>query len=77
MLDVEKIAKLYEFGALRVYEVSYFDVITFTVKLELRTFSEARAMKVHGELEKSGFTASVRDYFVRFDGAYAIQNHQQ
>jgi hypothetical protein len=69
-MNVEKATKLYEFGALYVYEVSYFDPIAFKVKVEYRTFSEAVAKSKYDELVAASFKAEVRSYPVRFDGVW-------
>jgi len=71
MLDLQKIERLYEFGALIVYEIKYFDSIMFETKIDLRTFSEEKADSRLKELRDIGLTAAKFSYFVKFDDAYS------
>lgn len=64
--------RLYAFGALMVYRVSYFDPVMFrTINLP-QTFSEERAKETAESHRRSGFAVSVSWELVRFDGAFRL-----
>lgn len=71
-LDVEMIRKLYAFGGLIVYRVSYFDAVLFSVETRRVTFSQEAAKAELERLKLAGFTAEIESFLVGFDGAFSI-----
>lgn len=70
-LDEEVMRKLYVFGALLAYRVSYFDPLRFEVVHLPLTFNESVAKAELDTKKSHGFTAGMAELFVRFDGAFA------
>jgi hypothetical protein len=71
MLNLKTIQKLYDFGALMVYEVIRFDELTFKTIIEMRTFSEETAKEKYEYFKRAGFKVTIGSYFVKFDEAYS------
>lgn len=72
-LNMEVMQKLYEFGGLAVYRVSYFDPVIFKIVTRKPTFNEDAAKEELNQLSKAGFPASLETFMVNFDGAFAIR----
>jgi hypothetical protein len=70
-LDEEVMRKLYAFGGLLAYRVSYFDPMRFEVAHLPMTFHKATAKAALAAKKRDGFTAGMAEFLVRFDGAYA------
>lgn len=70
-LDFDVMRKLYDFGGLNVYRVTYFDPILFKVTSGYFTFNEETAQAEIDRLKRAGFTAGMESFIVKFDGAFA------
>ena len=69
-LDKAMIGRLYEWGGLYIYRVSYFDPILFkTIKLPA-TFNEDSAKETIESYKRSGFAVALTTELVKFDGAF-------
>lgn len=73
-LDIELMEKLYQFGAITVYQVSYLDPITFRVIDLPLTFSEKHATEQLEHKKQAGFQVNLRELPIRFDEAFSICN---
>ena len=70
-LDIEMMRRLYDFGGLLAYRVSYFDPVSFSVAHLPATFQESAATAQLERLKRDGFTAGMVEFLVKFDGAYS------
>lgn len=69
--DMDVLRRLYDFGGLLVYRVAYFDPALFKVTNVCVTFSEEAAKEELERLKRSGFTAGMESFMVKFDGAFS------
>jgi hypothetical protein len=69
--DMDILKRLYDFGGMLVYQVSYFDPMLFQVIKGTPTFSEDMAKAELGRLQRDGFAAGITSFMVKFDGAFS------
>ena len=72
-LDIAVMRRLYAFGGLLVYRVTYFDPVLFQIKSGKATFSEESAKKEMDGLRRSGFNSTLESFMVKFDGAFMVR----
>ena len=70
-LDMEIMRRLYDFGGLLAYRVSYFDPLRFEVVHMPATFHQPTAEAALEAKKRDGFTAGVAEFLVKFDGAFS------
>ena len=70
-LDVDLMRRLYKSGKLIAYRVVYFDKLQFQVRDYHTTFNEDVAIEKMKGLMASGFPAEIKQFFVKFDGAFS------
>lgn len=75
--DMDMLRRLYDFGGLLVYQVSYFDPLMFQVVKGRTTFSEEVAKAELEHLKRTGFTAGMEQFMVKFDGAFSKTPNQK
>jgi len=70
-LDIDAMRRLYEFGGLQVYEVIWFDPLTFMPTADVATFSEEFARERYASITSRGTLAKIDCRLVKFNGAFA------
>ncbi len=71
-LDVAIMKRLYNFGGLMAYRVTYFDPLQFKTVDMPATFSEELANEQLAEKKRYKFTAGLAQFIIKFDGAFAV-----
>lgn len=76
-LDVVMIKRLYKFGGLMAYRVTYFDPLQFKTVDMPTTFSEEVANEQLAEKKRYKFTAALEQFIIKFDGAFAVMPNDE
>ena len=69
-LNVKLMKRLFKFGGLRAYNVSYFCPILFRIREICTTFDEQKANSEYEKAVKEGFAASVDVGIIQFHEAF-------
>ena len=72
-LDVAMMKRLYKFGGLTAYRVTYFDPLQFKTVDMPATFSEELANEQLAEKKRWKFTAGMAQFIIKFNGAFALK----
>lgn len=76
-LDVEVMRRLYEFGGLQVYTVTWFDPLTFATEVVVVTFSEEFARARYASIKDTGAIVRLDIVTVKFNGAFAKKDAEK
>lgn len=72
-LDIDVMRKLYEFGGLLSYHVTYFDPVIFQTIETQPTFDEKVAKVTLQQCKEYGRPAKLVEKLIKFDGAFAVK----
>lgn len=72
-LDIEVIRSLYEFGALKVYKVTFFDRLLFKIVDYCLTFDSDYAEGQYSYLKSIKYDARIETFYVNFHEAFMVK----
>lgn len=67
MITKDNIEALVEFGGLVVYEVTWFNQLTWKPEIECRTFNESFAIERYNALKREEQLAAIDTFMVQFN----------
>lgn len=70
-LNIEVMKKLYEFGGLYAYKLSYIDPLSLELVVAVNSFNEEYIDKEFDNLKKRGLLTKKERTFISFHGAYS------